>query len=156
MEPRIEVVPLDAPDALLLIAELNEELAAQYPEPGANHFRLDADEVEPERGAFLVAYLSDQPVGCGALRLIDDDTAELKRMYTRANVRGQGIARVILHALEQQAVRLAVRRLVLETGTRQLAALAFYGKEGFEDIEPFGEYVDSPLSVCMAKQLVGG
>ena len=53
-----------------LIASLNAELSGLYPEPGANHFQLDPDEVARGRGTFLVVYLGGTPVGCGALRLL--------------------------------------------------------------------------------------
>lgn len=57
-----------------LIEELNAELSGMYPETGANHFRLDAAETAEGRGAFLVVYRGETPVGCGALRLLDADT----------------------------------------------------------------------------------
>ncbi len=41
----------------------------------------------------------------------------------------------------------------VETGLRQGEALALYEGAGFSRIPPFGEYVNSPLSVCMAKDL---
>ena len=62
--------------ALALIRALNDELSARYPEPGANHFRLDAQEVAEGTGAFVVAYDGTRPVGCGAIRRLDRDTAE--------------------------------------------------------------------------------
>jgi GNAT superfamily N-acetyltransferase len=144
---------IDSPLALELIGELNEELSARYPEEGATHFRLDAEEVAPGRGAFLVAYVDGQAAGCGAVRLIADGAAELKRMYVRQAVRGRGIGAFILAALEAEALLLGISRLVLETGDRQPEALALYGRAGFAVTPPFGEYVDSPLSICMAKEL---
>ena len=60
--------PLTSPVAQALIAELNAELAARYPEPGATHFRLDPEEVAPGVGVFLVAGRDGRPIGCGALR----------------------------------------------------------------------------------------
>jgi putative acetyltransferase len=87
---RIEHRDLTSPDAQRLIAALNAELAARYPEPGANHFRLDPDEVAPGRGALLVAYVDDHPVGCGAVRLLADGDAEVKRMYVVDAARGLG------------------------------------------------------------------
>jgi putative acetyltransferase len=59
----------------------------------------------------------------------------------------------VLEALEAEARALGIARLVLETGTRQGEALALYRRTGFSRIPPFGEYVGSPLSVCMAKDL---
>ena len=142
-----------SPLAHQLISELNEELSARYPEEGATHFRLDADEVAPGRGAFLVAYVDGEAVGCGAVRRIEDGVGEIKRMYVRSAARGRGVGAAIIAALEAEARRLDVTRLVLETGERQLEALALYRRAGFVVIPPFGEYVDSPLSVCLAKEL---
>ncbi len=143
-------------DATTLIGALNAELAAAYPEPGANHFRLDPEEVAPGRGVFLVAHAGGDPVGCGAVRLLDQHEAELKRMYVVPEARRQGVARALLAALEAAARALGARRLVLETGTRQQAALALYRQSGFVDIPPYGEYVASAVtSVCLAKEMDG-
>jgi putative acetyltransferase len=137
-----------------LIAELNAELTGMYPEPGATHFGLDPDEVAEGRGAFLVIERDGSPVGCGAVRRIDSDTAELKRMYVSPTLRGTGLGRRLVAALEAEALRLGVRRLVLETGTRQLAAIALYQATGFQPIPLYGEYAHSPdTSVCMGKEL---
>ena len=140
-------------DAQSLIAALNAELSARYPEPGATHFRLDADEVAEGRGAFLVAFMATRPVGCGAVRRIDSSMAEIKRMYVVPGARGKSIGRRILFALEDEARNLGATRLVLETGGRQPEALALYARAGFVRIPAFGEYVGSPLSICMEKIL---
>jgi len=155
VDERLEVTRADltSPLALALIGELDVELLFIYPEEGATHFRLDADDVSESRGAFVVATLADAPIGCGAVRLLDTETAEIKRMYVKPSRRGRGVARRILDELETHARRLGARRIVLETGERQPDALALYGGAGFVGIPRFGEYVDSPLSVCMEKQL---
>ena len=139
--------------ATAMIRALNTELAERYPEEGANHFRLDHEEVAEGRGAFLVVYSSGQPISCGAIRRIDADTAEIKRMYVEPQSRGRGIARRLLAMLEAEGRRLGVKRIVLETGARQREALALYERAGFCRVSPFGDYVGSPLSVCMAKEL---
>jgi putative acetyltransferase len=140
--------------SLALITSLNAELQAMYPEPGANHFKLDPGEVAEGRGAFLVVYREGRPVGCGALRMLDPETGELKRMYVDPTQRGQGLGRRLVAALEAEARALGVQRLVLETGTRQLAALALYEATGFRPIPLYGEYCLSPdTSVCLGKQL---
>ena len=140
--------------SLALITSLNAELQAMYPEPGANHFKLDPGEVAEGRGAFLVVYREGTPVGCGALRMLDPETGELKRMYVDPSQRGQGLGRRLVKALEAEARALGVQRLVLETGTRQLAALALYEATGFRPIPLYGEYCLSPdTSVCLGKQL---
>jgi GNAT superfamily N-acetyltransferase len=136
-----------------LIAALNLELEARYPEEGANFFRLDAEEVADGRGAFLVAYLDGRAVGCGAVRRNEPGVAEIKRMYVAPEARGRGVGRRMLDELEAVARQLGVRRLVLETGPRQPEALALYRHAGFVDIPLFGDYVGAEFSVCMAKEL---
>ena len=139
--------------ATAMIRALNAELAERYPEEGANHFRLDREEVAEGRGAFLVVYGNGEPLACGAIRRLDADTAEIKRMYVEPHIRGQGIGRRLLTTLETEGRRLGVKRIVLETGERQPEALGLYRRAGFVHMSPFGEYVGSPLSVCMAKEL---
>lgn len=139
-----------------LIQALNAELSAQYPEPGATHFRLDAEEVAADKGAFLVGYLDGEAVACGAIRCIDAGVAEIKRMFVIPAVRGRGYSRSILTALEESARKLGIRRLVLETGPRQLEALALYRRAGFVAIPRFGDYTHSELSLCMGKDLQEG
>ncbi|MBC7982406.1 MAG: GNAT family N-acetyltransferase [Candidatus Obscuribacterales bacterium] len=136
-----------------LINELNAELSHRYPEEGANHFRLDATEVEAGRGAFLIARIEQAAIGCGAVRRIDQSTAEIKRMYVTPKYRGQRAGWALLERIEHVARELGVARLVLETGVRQPESLGLYAKYGFVRIPPFGEYMDSPLSVCMEKHL---
>src|SRR5436189_3855200 len=145
---------LTAEASRALIDALNAELSSIYPEAGATHFRLDGEEVSGGRGAFLIVYQKETPVGCGALRLLDPETAELKRMYVRPAVRGKGLGRRLVAALEDEARALGVRRLVLETGVRQAAALALYRATGFQPIPLYGEYCLSPqTSVCLGKEL---
>src|SRR5687768_14045022 len=117
--PSVAPEPLDAPAVQQLIAVLNAELSARYPEAGATHFRLDPEEVAPGRGVFLVLREGDSAIGCGAIRRLDARTAEIKRMFVVPGRRGQGLGGVVLAALESAARELGVTRLVLETGVRQ-------------------------------------
>lgn len=145
---------LTSPDAARLIAALNAELTATFPEPGATHFSLGDTQVVAGDGAFVVAYLDDVAVGCGAVRRLDEATAELKRMYVDPSVRGQGIGRAIVEALEREAQLLGVTRVVLETGTRLEPAIKLYTTMGYEPIPLFGEYLSSPdTSLCFGKSL---
>jgi putative acetyltransferase len=155
-EAQIQRVELTLPAAIELIAALNIELQQRYPEPGATHFRLDIDEVSPGRGAFLMAFVGVEPVGCGAVRLLNASDAEIKRMYVKPEARRRGVAKALLAALEAEATGIGATRLLLETGVRQQEAIGLYRGAGFTGIEPFGEYVDSPLSICMAKELASG
>lgn len=102
---------------------------------------------------FLVARIAGEPVGCGALRRIGPGTGEIKRMYVVPANRGHGVARRLLAELERYAGRLGLTRLVLETGERQPEAIGLYERAGFTRIDRFGEYVNSPASVCLGKDL---
>src|SRR5215210_4586935 len=152
-EVEIRREELSSPVAQQLISALNAELESIYPEDGANFFRLDPEEVSEGRGAFLVAYLADKPIGCGAVRLNEPGLFEIKRMYVDPAIRGRRVGRQIVEALEAHACQLGAKRIVLETGPRQPDAIAMYQHAGFHDIPLYGEYIGSQFSVCMAKDL---
>ncbi len=102
---------------------------------------------------FLIARIESEPVGCGAIRRLDDDTAEVKRMYVVPSARRRGIARRLLAELERRAAEFGYRTLRLETGDLQIEAIALYESCAWGRIEAFGEYVGSPISVCFEKHL---
>jgi GNAT superfamily N-acetyltransferase len=153
LQAELRRADISSPVAQPLIAALNAELDARYPEEGANYFRLHPDEVSNGRGAFFVAYLGERAVGCGAVRRIEPHVAEIKRMYVAPEARGRRIGRQILNELEAEARQLGATRLVLETGPRQPEAIALYRHAGFSEVPLFGEYIGSEFSVCMAKDL---
>lgn len=145
---------LASPDAIRLITALNAELTSKFPEPGATHFSLSHEQVADGDGAFLIVYVDDEPVGCGAIRRLDGERAEIKRMFVSPSFRGHGIGRAIVRALEDEARRLGFSRVVLETGTRLPVAIALYESAGFTRIPLFGEYTGSPeTSICFGKAL---
>ncbi len=150
----IERTGVDDADALALIGELNDELAAMYPEPGANHFRLDPDEVRGDRGSFVLARLDDRPVACGAFRRLDERSAEIKRMYVRPDARGLKLGAAVLWDLESRALAAGISEMRLETGPRQAEALGLYERFGYAAIPCWGEYLQSPdSSLCMGRSL---
>ena len=106
------------------------------------------------RTVFLVVRLGGQPVGCGALRQIDEDTAEIKRMYVAPAGRRQGMARRILIELERRALSFGYRAIRLETGIRQPEAQHLYESLGYQRIAGFGPYIGNPTSVCYEKVLL--
>ncbi len=150
---RVEKGSVGSPAVRALISALDAEITERYPEENANFFRLDAGEIAPGRGAFLVATVDGEVVGCGAVRRLDDTDAEIKRMYVTPSSRGRGTGRALLAALEGEARSLGATRLVLETGERLFEAVALYERAGFTIIPPFNEYVGARLSVCMGKEL---
>jgi GNAT superfamily N-acetyltransferase len=133
-----------------LIHDLCAEVGARYGTP-PSPFSLS--ESATERTIFLIARLGNEPVGCGAVRRIDDDTAEIKRMYVAPAGRHKGIARRILAELERNAVGFGYQVIRLETGILQPEAQRLYESCGYKHIAPFGRYVGNPTSVCYEKVL---
>jgi putative acetyltransferase len=144
----------DSDDARRLIAELDAGLTELYPPEQRFGPNLKAEHLDAGRGTFLVARHNGRAVGCGAIRVLDATTAEAKRMYVEPDQRGRGIGRVVLAGLEAAARKLGVRRLVLETGIHQDAALSLYRGAGFTQIDCWGDYASSPTSICLEKHLV--
>ena len=140
-------------DALLLLREAAIEARALYPE----HFTAETpwpdNPATPPGGVYLLAYSEDKPVGCGALRPIDKDNVEIRRMFVTAASRRKGLARAMLLELEKSAKGLGYSVMRLETGNRQTSATALYESVGFRPIAPFGAYINDPLSLCFEKQL---
>lgn len=151
---RVRLLPdrLDSPEGAGLAAAHLAEMAHRY---GAEDEQdgLEPDQLAPPHGAYFIAWLDDVAVGCGGLRRIDDTTGEIKRMYVTDSARRRGVARTVLEELERTAGTLGYERLILETGTLQPEAIALYEAHGFEPIEPYGVYKNSPLSRCFAKDL---
>lgn len=135
-----------------LVRELSAELAPLYGDNGTALFT--PDDVTIPRSAFVVAWLNDEPVGCGALRPMSDATiAEVKRMYVRQSARGNGISRKILTKLEELATKFAYATIQLETGNLQLEAVRLYDSSHYARIDCYEPYVDSPHSICYEKRL---
>lgn len=101
----------------------------------------------------VVAYLQDEPIGCGALRAYSNDTMEVKRMFVPLHKRGQGIASTLLSALEIWRKELGIKKCILETGKNQPEAIALYKKNRYKIIPNFGKYEGVENSVCFENKL---
>lgn len=141
----IRLVSFDSPDARRLIRAALADLAQRYGGEG-DETPIEPGQFDPPQGAFLLAYSMGQPVGCGGWRSHGDagEVAELKRMYTAPVARGRGVARRVLAAVERSAREHGRKRLILECGVRQPEAIALYEASGYQRIENFGFYRDSP------------
>ena len=147
----IEAADVRGPDAVLLLPRLMRELGERYGVDGEGDFR--PEDVCAPRAVFLVARLAGRPVGCGALRPMPDGAAEVKRMYVEPSSRRLGLARVMLAHLEAAARTAGADVMIMETGTAQPEAMALYVAAGYESIEPFGHYQDSPRNRCYGRRL---
>ena len=152
MKPvEIREISIHFDDAQGLIALLDLELSGEYA-PEHKH-PVDFDSFHRNGGLFVVAYDDETPIACGALRPLAEDEAELKRMFVVESHRGRGVSRHVLAFIEDRSRQLGFRRLLLETGDEQHAAMGLYDTSGYERVEAFGEYVNSSRSVCFAKRL---
>jgi putative acetyltransferase len=102
----------------------------------------------------VVCYDGETPVGCGAIKPFGDDAMEVKRMFVAPEGRNKGIASKILGELETWAKELGCSHCILETGKRQVEAVAFYKKNGYQVIPNYGQYVGVANSVCFEKSLL--
>lgn len=151
MRLEIRQRPFDAPESVALNDGLQAEYQVRY--GGSDETPVAPQEFASPHGAFFVAYLDGEPVGCGGFRTVADGVGEIKRMYVTLPARGRGIARKLLAALEQAAVAAGCSRVILETGSQQPEADKLYTSSGFTAVPPFGIYRCEPGSRHLGKAL---
>ena len=91
----------------------------------------------PPKGRLLLALYGGKPAGCVALREIDADICEMKRMFVYAEFHGKGIGRALAEAVIQQARLIGYSVMRLDTSIRQFEAQSLYQRFGFKTIEPY-------------------
>jgi GNAT superfamily N-acetyltransferase/DNA-binding MarR family transcriptional regulator len=136
---RIERVSPSSPAARWCVGQYFNELDRRFEtgfDPAASLPAEDRDFIPP-RGAFLVATVDGQPVACGGLKSISPAVGSLKRMWVSDSVRGLGIGRRVLEALEAQARMLGIKTLRLETNQTLREAIRLYQSAGFREVAPF-------------------
>lgn len=116
------------------------------------HFQGFDDEVaELPYEVLLVASVDGEPVGCVALRRLDDDTCEMKRMFVRPSARGTGAGRMLATASIERARELGYRTMRLDTLPRRMeAAGELYRSLGFVEV---GRYNDNPVEGVIFMEL---
>ena len=139
------------PDAIFLMEELSETLEIITGASGKNSF--NSEDVCVPRSLFVIAYdKMDEAVGCGAIRPIDENIAEVKRMF--AKVKTKGVGTQILSYLEMQAKKLGYSAIWLETRVINEDAVSFYKKNGYSKIPNYGKYVGNTNAICFQKNLI--
>ena len=148
----IQVVKTDSSnkDFIALVTELDKDLAIR---DGDEHsFYAQYNAIAAIKYA-VVLYDDEVPVACGAIKQFDNESVEVKRMFVPSNYRGKGYATIVLDALENWALQLGYKNLVLETGLKQPEAISLYEKNGFSVIPNYGQYIGIENSVCFNKKL---
>ena len=142
---RVGAASWDDAEVQRLTTAQQAELRARYDgdtEPGTPPSAADVSVV-------LVARDDDgTAVGCGALRALGGDVAEVKRMFVVPAARGRGVSKLLLAGLEDAARARGWTTLRLETGPRQPEAIALYEGAGYRAIPAFGAYVEEPDAGC--------
>lgn len=137
-------------DFKALVALLDEDLRKR---DGEDHSYFKQFNKIDNLRHVVVAYDHHEPVGCGAIKPYNGDTAEVKRMFVLPNMRGKGIAGQILRELECWAKELGFKYTILETGKRQPEAIRLYEKSSYRVIPNYGQYTGIATSVCMTREL---
>ena len=125
------------------VAELNQRSTRRFdPSVGATAL---PHEVRPPAGQFFVAYLHDEPVGCGAVKLHAGAPVEIKRMWIAPRARGLGLGRRLLKTLEACAVMHGAKIGHIETSAVLTEALGLYRSAGWAEVpafnsEPFADH----------------
>ena len=148
----------DSADALALIGELDAILTPMYDARDRHGYSVET--LKRQGVHFFVVRCDGEVAGCGGVQFFDATPAdagfgELKRMYVRPRFRGLGLGRRLVEHLSAVAVSHGLDIVRLETGVHQTEAIALYEKVGFRRIPPFGDYPDSPVSLCYEKRLTG-
>jgi DNA-binding MarR family transcriptional regulator len=143
----VEIVREDpsSADARWCLGHYFAELGERFGEPfdAGRTLPADAANLAPPSGAFVVARLSGQPAGCGALKTFHSGVGEIMRMWVDRPHRGLGIGARILDALEGQAAALGHRRVRLYTNRSLDEAKAMYRGRGYVEI---ARYNDDPYA----------
>jgi ribosomal protein S18 acetylase RimI-like enzyme len=139
-----------SPDAASLLDELSAELEALTGSTGIGSFSFS--DLDRPRAVFAIARdESGNAVGCGAIRPMDESTAEVKRIYARE--KGRGIGSLIMAFLERRAEELGYTALKLETRMLNTRAVIFYLSKGYTKIPNFGRYAGREDAVCFGKRM---
>ncbi len=131
----------DQPDAVRCLDAYYDELAERFPEGFelARTTQADVTDMVPPVGQFLVVKVSGVTRGCAGLLTFGQGVGEIKRMWIDPVVRGRGLARRLLHELEEWASRLDMHTVRLDTAAVLDEAIALYESAGYERIDPYND-----------------
>lgn len=122
--------------------ELDARFGAGF-DPKKGGADSDRDEMRPPKGIFILIKSDGAVVGCGAVHVLDEVTAEVKRMWIHEDWRGQGLGHRLLARLEDEARALGRNRVVLDTNSSLKEAIGLYQRAGYRAID---RYNDNPYA----------
>ncbi|HEX3540505.1 MAG TPA: GNAT family N-acetyltransferase [Acidimicrobiales bacterium] len=139
------------------IAQFLEDHISEVREvtPLQSKHALDLEALRGPEVTFWSVLDGETVVGCGAIKALDTEHAEIKAMRTAAAYQRRGVASTLLRHIMAEAQRLGFKRLSLETGSFTFfqPARQLYLKQGFQYCEPFADYKKDPNSVHMTRRI---
>lgn len=144
---------LSGPEVVGLLHQHLAEMASHTPAESVHAMpveRLSGPDV-----TFWSVWCGDSLAGCGALKHLDAEHAEIKSMRVADAYRRRGVGEVVLQHLLDAARAAGHTRVSLETGSNPPfeAARRLYARHGFTECEPFADYALDPWSVFMTRDL---
>jgi putative acetyltransferase len=149
----IRIDDLRGPEIAALLQEHLRDMYRVSP-PESVH-ALDLDSLRKPDITFWTIWDADILAGCGAIKELDPQHAEIKSMRTASAHRRKGVAKQLLQHLLDEAKQRGYTRVSLETGSMDffMPARALYASFGFKNCPPFSDYIEDPNSVFMTKEL---
>ena len=153
MSLKIKLDDLSGPAIVQLLQAHLQSLAAISP-PESMH-ALDLNALRKPDITFWSVWEGQELAGCGALKELDRQHAEIKSMRTASAHLRKGVASALLEHMISEARLRRYRRLSLETGAQDNfePARRLYAKFGFKNCRPFANYIEDPNSVFMTREL---
>lgn len=135
---RVTAVAFDAPAITELLATWDAELRARIPGfSTTGGSTVEAGDFTLPAGLFLLATCGGRDLGCGGLRRLDDQTAELKRLFVVSGARGLGVGRTLLGSLEERARSLGYASIRLDTHGGDHPAVRLFRAAGYREVDDY-------------------
>lgn len=147
----LRVVDPASPSARWAMGRYFDELAEQFGFEVGTALDDAATTYAAPHGCFVLIGPDDAPLGCGAVRFLDEDRGEIKRMWISPHARGQGLARVLLAHLETLIRESGRREALLDTNSTLTSAVALYTSSGYRPVPDYNANPDA--DVWFAKSL---
>lgn len=139
----VEVGAIDpsSPEGQACLNAYFSELSRRFPtgfDPGRS-VSAEPHELMPPQGRFLLLREAGRPRGCGGVKVLQPGVVEVKRMWIHPELRGRGVGRRLLAALENEARKLGARLVRLDTSAHLPKAIALYRRAGYREIPAYNE-----------------
>ena len=154
MTKSVIIKPVISDEASHLFRQSDDYMASLYPAE-SNH-PVDPSVLRGKGARPVGAFINDVCACCVGVRFFQGGPSygEIKRFYADPAYRGKAIANKLMTEIEQAAIAEGIAMVRLETGVLQKAAIGLYESLGYYHIQPFGSYLDDPLSLFMEKHPV--